>query len=113
MKQVIVAFSLAFLTACSGMGYAIENYAGTKAIQFQHDGQRFRVYDKPAENRLMITPSFGRASLQGATFGGAATAEMTYELAAQAYLTSTGRECEISDLKLIVQPQYEAFYLCR
>jgi hypothetical protein len=49
---------------------------------------------------------------QGATFGAAATAEMTYEKAAQAYLDSTNRVCTVGDMKLIIQPQWETFYTC-
>ena len=114
MRKALVAGIVGFglLSGCSGMGYAMKNYSGTKADKFYSSGQKFRIFDKPAENRLMITPSFGSAMLQGATFGAGATAEISYQQAAQAYLDSTGRDCEVGDMKLVVQPQWETFYTC-
>ena len=100
------------LTACGGMSYAIENYKGVDIERFDYAGQTFRIFDKPEESRLMITPSIGKAALGGATFGAANTAEMTYTNAAQEYLNSTGRKCIVSDLKLVVKPQWETFYNC-
>ena len=104
--------SCGLLAGCSGMGYAIENYSGTKPVQFVEAGKTFRIFDKPAAGRLMITPSLGAAFAQGATFGAASSAEMTYQIASQAYLDSTGRKCEVGDMKLVVQPQWETFYTC-
>ena len=104
--------SCGLLAGCSGMGYAIENYGGTNPVQFVEAGKKFRIFDKPAAGRLMITPSMGAAFAQGATFGGASAAEMTYQIASQAYLDSTGRKCEVGDMKLVVQPQWETFYTC-
>lgn len=63
----------------------LEIYRGFTPIEFVHDGQILWVYEKLAEGRPMITISIGRAALHGAMFGGAATAEMTYLAAPQAY----------------------------
>jgi len=111
-KKVIVGAALLSLAGCSGMSYAVQNYQGISVERFTYASQKFRIFDKPAENRLMITPSIGAAMGQGATFGGAATAETTYQKAAQAYLDSTGRNCKAADMKLVVQPQWETFYTC-
>ena len=112
-KPIIISIiSFGLMSGCSGMSYAIENYSGLKPVPFVAAGQTFRIFDKPAEGRLMITPSIGAAALQGATFGGAATAEMTYQIASQAYLDSTGRKCTAGDMKLVIQPQWETFYKC-
>ena len=112
MKKIIIIFAL-FLTGCSGMNYAIQHYSDTTVERYTYNGQVFRVFDKPKEGRLMITPSLSRSALQGFTYGAAATAENTYQEASTAYLVSKGRDCTVSDLKLIVQPQWEAFYNCQ
>ena len=114
MRKALVAGIVGFglLAGCSGMNYAIENYSDIKPIQFVQSGKTFRIFDKPIEGRLMITPSIGSAAVQGATFGAAAAAEMTYKLAAQAYLDSTDRNCKAGDMTLVVQPQWETFYTC-
>jgi hypothetical protein len=109
---LVAAVGFGLLAGCSGMSYAIENYQGTKPVQYSYSGKTFRIYDKPIDGRIMITPTIGAAMAQGATFGAAATAEMTYEKAAQAYLDSTNRVCTVGDMKLIVQPQWETFYTC-
>lgn len=110
--KIIAIVSLLSLTACSGMSYALDNYSGVDVQKTSYMGQEFRVFDKPEEQRLMITPSVGRAITQGATFGAAATAEMTYQMAAQSFLDLSGRDCTVGDMKLVVQPQFETFYSC-
>ena len=109
---VIAVIGFGLLAGCSGMSYASKNYGGAMPNSFYHSDQKFRIFDKPTKNRLMITPSLGSAMLQGATFGAGATAEITYQQAAQAYLDSTGRDCEVGDMKLVIQPQWETFYTC-
>jgi hypothetical protein len=112
-KIVFGIFALGLLAGCGGgLSYALDNYKGTKPVKFSDAGQKFRVFDKPSEKRLMITPSIGSAALQGATFGSSATPEMTYQAAAQAYVTATGRNCKMGDMRLIVEPQWETFYTC-
>ena len=113
-SKFLIAGILSFgvLAGCSGVQYAMDNYRGIKPQKIAHNGQTFRVFDKPEEGRMMITPSLGKAALQGATFGAAATAEMTFQGAAETYLEITGRQCEVGDPKLVVQPQYEVFYRC-
>ncbi|MGB2355680.1 MAG: hypothetical protein ACPH69_05845 [Planktomarina sp.] len=114
MRNALVAgiIGLSLLGGCSGMGYAIENYSGITPVKFYNSGQKFRIFDRPNENRLMITPSIGSAMLEGATFGAGATAEISYQQAAQAYLNSTGRDCEVGDMKVVLQTQWETFYTC-
>jgi hypothetical protein len=108
----IAVLVVLFLTGCSGIGYAMEHYKNVKPQQFAYDGQGFRIFDKPNEGRLMITPTIGAAMAGGATFGGANTPEIRYKQASLAYLASTGRKCKASDMKLVIQPQWETFYTC-
>lgn len=110
MKRVIIVLLL--LSGCSGLSYALENYSGVDPLSFNYDEQYFRVFDKPAENRLMITPTVGAAAVQGGTFGGVKTPETVYQQATLAFLKSTGRDCRISTFALVAQPQWEAFYSC-
>ena len=101
-----------FLAGCSGMNYAMEHYQDVDPKPINYNGQGFRRFDKPEEGRLMITPTVGQSAMQGLTFGGAATAQNTYRQAALAYLSATGRTCETTEMMLVVQPQWEAFYKC-
>ena len=113
MKKYLLLIGFLTTAGCSGLNYALDNYSGIDPQRFEYGGQTFRIFDKPEDGRLMITPSLGRAFTQGATFGAAATAEASYANAAQAYLNSTDRRCSTSNVLLIVQPQYEVYYACR
>ena len=111
-RLTIGIISLSLLGGCSGLSYALENYKGTKPVAFYQDEQKFRIFDKPLEGRLMITPSIGAAAAQGASLGTSSTPEMKYQTAAQAFLKSTGRNCDVGDMRLIIEPQWETFYTC-
>jgi hypothetical protein len=110
MKRLL--FLTLFLAGCSGMNYAMEHYNEVDPQPITYKDQSFRIFDKPTEGRLMITPTVGNSALQGLTFGGAATAQNTYKQAAAAYLGATGRTCEVTEMMLVVQPQWETFYKC-
>jgi hypothetical protein len=98
------------LAGCSGMSYALDNYSGVPVQRFSYMGQEFRVFDKPVEGRLMITPTAGEAYIGGATFGAVSTPETVYLQAANAFLAP--RNCKGSTIALVVKPQYETFYNC-
>ncbi len=106
------------LAGCSGMNYAMENYTGVPIVPFKFGDDTYRVFDKPRENRLMITPSLGAAANAGAVKGitlglsGPMTIESDYRKVTQAYLDSTGRKCVTGKGKLVVQPQWEFEYRC-
>lgn len=120
MKKAILAAALAAaLTGCAGMNYAMQHYSNVPIKAFQTEaGNTYRIFDKPDEDRLMITASIGAALggglVKGATFGAiqSNSAEVLYRDAAEEYLTSTGRKCQIRDIALIVEPQYEVRYMC-
>lgn len=110
MKRIVPAMLL--LSGCAGFNYAINNYDGVPVQSFTYSEQEFRVFDKPQENRLMITPTVDAAFAQGATFGGLKTPETVYQQATLAFLEATGRDCDLKTFALIVSPQWEAFYEC-
>ncbi|MFG6081597.1 hypothetical protein ACEUZ9_002221 [Paracoccus litorisediminis] len=99
--------ALAVALALSACGTT--DYIGTKPMAFAHDGHNFRVYDMPADNRLMITPSISESVTMPYTtswFG----QDLAFADAAQAYLTP--RNCQVTNVRLLVKPQYEVEYSC-
>lgn len=107
------------MTGCSGINYVVENYSGVDVEHFEANGQTWRIFDKPAEGRLMITPSLGKAAAvgaaQGATFGlsrGGANPVQNFEAAANLFIKSRDKTCQVTSGSLVVNPQYEFFYAC-
>ncbi|MGE3230370.1 MAG: hypothetical protein AB7J30_13135 [Hyphomicrobium sp.] len=106
------------LSGCAGLNYIYENYQGTPLAEFQNEDDTFRIFDKPQESRLMITPSLGTTmvsgAVSGATFNAVSTAvpKPVYEKAVLGYLQSTGRACMVVDGALLVTPQWEFKYRC-
>lgn len=118
MKALILASCVA-LSGCGGMSYAMEHYGNVPIQNFQAStGTSYRIFDKPNENRLMITSSIGGSlgggAVSGFTLGAVqpASAEVLFRDAAEQYLTSTGRNCRSRDISLVVMPQYEVRYEC-
>ena len=118
MKSAALA-ACSLLSGCAGANYAMEHYSGVPIQQFKaSNGATYRIFDKPAENRLMITSSlaaaFGSGAVQGATFGAIqpTSAAVVFRDAAEQYLVSTGRTCVTRDTTLVIDPQYEVRYDC-
>lgn len=109
---------LSVLAGCAGAQYAMSNYKGVKVETFKSTtGRTFRIFDKPTENRLMITPTVGGAlghgAAKGLTFGASgASPAVIYRDGAAEYLAAAGRSCTIKDTTLIADPQYEVRYDC-
>lgn len=123
MRMVVGAAVLAacaIASGCSaGMQYAMENYKGTEAVPFAIEGDDvYRVFDKPQDNRLMITPSLAKITAAGAISGATLRTvdvvghKSKFEGAALAYLKSTGRTCRAVSTELIERPQWEVKYDC-
>lgn len=119
LRKISIVASLFAVSACSGAGYAIEHYAGVDVKRIQANGEGSRIYDKPTEGRLMITPTIGRAAsvgaVQGATLGtsdGNADTMSEFESAADAYVKSRDPNCAVTRGALVINPQYEFFYEC-
>jgi hypothetical protein len=118
-KIFVLAAASAALSGCAGASYAINEYSGVDVVSFQMPEDTYRVYDKPSQNKLMITPSIGAAALQGAGNGLLLNSvdntppKPMFERAAAEYLRSTGRQnCRIVDSYIILKPQYEVKYDC-
>jgi hypothetical protein len=119
IKTAIAIAGVIAITGCSGINYAVENYSGVDVQRFEANGQTWRIFDKPAEGRLMITPTLGKAAAvgaaQGATFGlsrGGASPVQSFEAAANLFIKSRDKTCQVTSGSLVVNPQYEFFYSC-
>jgi hypothetical protein len=118
--RALVTVGALLVGGCAGMSYAVSEYQGISPVPFDVAGDdTYRVFDKPASNKLMITPSIGRAMAMGAGRGITLMAADTsvpkplYERAALGYLASTGRtNCRIVDGYLVIDPQWEFKYDC-
>jgi hypothetical protein len=120
-KCVLVCILGSLAGGCtSGVQYAVSEYTGVEVKQIEVPGDdTYRIFDKPAANKMMVTSSLASAAsqgfAQGLTFGAinAAPPKPRYEAAAIAWLKETGREsCRIVDGYLIQQPQWEFKYNC-
>ena len=119
IKTGIAIASMIVIAGCSGINYAVENYSGVDVERFEANGQTWRIFDKPEEGRLMITPTLGKAAAvgaaQGATFGlsdGGASPIQYFEAAANLYIKSRDESCKVTSGSLVINPQYEFFYTC-
>jgi hypothetical protein len=107
------------LSGCTGLNYVVANYGGVHTQYFTaSNGALYRIFDKPEESRLMITPSLTNAAIHGvakdATFGlvRPMSAEAPFRQAAAEFLQSEGRSCTIDGVKIIFDPQAEVKYRC-
>jgi hypothetical protein len=119
MKNVWVLGLALALGGCGGLSYAAQEYTGVEVLTVQMPDDNYRVFDKPAENKMMVTSSVGSALAQGAGQGLLLNAidntppKPLFEAAAIAFLAQSGRSsCRIIDAYLIVKPQYEIKYDC-
>lgn len=117
-KRVLILAAALTLSGCAGMNYIYENYQGTPLAEYQNEDDTFRIFDKPQESRLMITPSIATAMATGAVKGvtfhavPADVPKAVFEKAVIGYLQSTGRSCAVVDGALLVAPQWEFRYRC-
>jgi hypothetical protein len=115
--SVIVLIALFTLGGCAGMDAALK-YTDTKVQTFPNGGDSWRIFDKPAEGRLMITPSIGESMkaglISGATFGAADTdiPKPVYQRVVEAWFVHTRRRCTMTDGYKLIRPQWEFKYSC-
>lgn len=120
IKAIAPLIAATFLFGCAGADYALKNYSSVKPVSWKSptSQKNYRFFDKPAENRLMVTLGFGDAAAQGFGQGitlGAAdtrTPEIVYQDAAIEWLQSNGRTCVATNTFLVIEPQYEVRYSC-
>lgn len=118
MKQAVLVGAIA-LSGCAGANYAMTHYSNVPVHSFtSSNGATFRIFDKPTENRMMITPSLaasmGGGAVKGITFGMAnpSSSEVVFRDAAEQYIRSTGRVCRATDIAKVIDPQFEIRYTC-
>lgn len=119
VRMVAALVCAASVAGCGGASYVLDEYAGVTPVMFAQPDDTYRVYDKPAQNKMMVTPSIGAAALQGAGQGlSMMSADFTspkpvFERVTLAYLASTGRDnCRIIDGYIVLKPQWEFKYDC-
>ena len=100
-----------------GITYAAEEYRGIEIQRHAFGQQTWRVFDKPDDLKLMITPT--NAVAAGAGLADAATLGATrkswtlaeeFEPAASDFLKARG--CTITGGRLVLRTQYEFTYQC-
>lgn len=116
--RIAVVIGAAMLCGCASMEYIVKNYNGVALVEHSTSYDTFRIFDKPTENKMMITSSLGMAAAggfaKGLTFGasGPATSRPIFQEAVEQYLAKSGRSCRVVDGYLLVDPQWEFKYEC-
>jgi hypothetical protein len=106
------------LAACSAPQHLGDEYRNVPRTTFAHDGNTYRIFDKPSAGKLVVTPTVANAMsdslLRKMTFGtyGNAAPKSSMEAAVAAYLTSSGRKCAAISAALVHKPQWEFTYSC-
>lgn len=102
------------LAGCAGLSEILQ-YKDVSPVRMTDAGHVWRIFDKPLEHRLMITPTIGRAAGLGlgrGLTGVDAIPKPEFESAATAWLASTGRNCTLIDGYVLAEPQWEFKYRC-
>lgn len=117
MKLQILALTI--LCGCGGINYAMQNYSGVDVQTFGFAGTVYRVFDKPEEGRLMITPTLGNAAAAGVIQGGTLglsgdplSPQGQFRQASDAFIKQRNQKCRVTDGAKVIHPQYEFFYTC-
>lgn len=106
MKRLIASFAaIAMFSGCAGINKSME-YASDKSVTI--DG--VMIFDKPAENRMLLTATFGGGVAAGSPFG-TKTGVAKYEAVANKFLASRG--CSVQNVTTVLAPtNFEARYKC-
>lgn len=117
MKPLTILLFSLLIAGCAGMNYVLDNYSGVSPVEHVMVEDTYRIFDKPSQNRLMITPSLGSSVASGAAIGLFGASETVgpkpvFSKAVLSYLKSTGRECKIIDGYVVLSPQWEFKYQC-
>lgn len=97
----------------------MDEYSGVDVQNVTLSDDIYRIFDKPAQSKMMVTSSVSSAAAQGfaqgATFGAidSNVPRPLFEAAARQFLVQTSRaSCRVTDVYLLVRPQWEAKYDC-
>jgi hypothetical protein len=119
MRQAWLATMALALTGCAGMQHAMDHYSGIEPVEVQMPDDRYRVFDKPTDGRMMVTSSIGSAAGQGMGSGLMLGMVDTtpplphFQAAAEAHLVATGRaQCRVTQGYIVIKPQFEFRYTC-
>lgn len=116
---VLIAASAIALVGCAGVQHAMTHYSGIEPVNVAMPDDTYRVFDKPADGRVMVTSSLGAAAAQG--FGSGLLLNAvdntpplpSFQAAAEKHFVDTGRtNCRITQGYLVVKPQFEFRYTC-
>ena len=66
---IILSLAASFLTSCANMKYIASEYGETKMVKHKAPEQTIRVFDLPEKQKMMVTPTIGRAAAMGAGSG--------------------------------------------
>lgn len=118
MRQLALLAALA-LAGCGGISYAMNNYSDVEPQRFAAGGKSYRVFHKPAENRLMITPTIADAGAAGVIAGGTLGMagdglgpEAEFQAASQAFLDARQPGCKVTNGSRVLPTQYEFNFAC-
>lgn len=102
---------LVTLSGCAGID-AARQYNDVDPVSMTVHDHDWRIFDKPKESRMMVTPSIGRSFAAG--LPGGDIPKPQYAAAAEAWLAKNhaGKTCTIVDGYVILQPQWEFTYKC-
>ena len=115
MKKLLKLVMIALLIPA----HLAAHEAPASSGSFRYDGQKFTYQDAPAAGRIQVGPSmmsaFFGGYFEGSTYGLIGNVHgnvARYKAAAQAYLNSTGRNCDVGAGGIIDDPVYEFGYTC-
>jgi hypothetical protein len=107
------------LGGCATISYVMQEYHDVPVQEVRMSDDTYRIFDKPAASKLMVTSSLssaaGQGFVKGLTFGAVPTdaPKPLFEAASLQFLSENGRPgCRIVDAYLLAQPQWEVKYDC-
>lgn len=119
MRRLGAMALCAALGGCASVNYIMEEYQGIPIVEVKMPDDTYRIFDKPAQSKLMVTPSMasaaGQGFVRGLTLGTAPTdgPKPLFEAAALQFLAENGRPgCRVVDAYLLARPQWEIKYDC-
>ncbi|MBM2294348.1 hypothetical protein JQX09_20695 [Sulfitobacter pseudonitzschiae] len=120
LKALAVLSAVYVASGCTGeTEFYTKDYSTVLAQEMRHNGRVWRIFDKPKEGRLMITPSFSAAAGAGIATGltlgliqSPNDKAATFKPAVDAYLSQKSESCRVIFSKLLIKPYYEFLYSC-